>query len=1037
MPIRTWSSTAQPRVRRLTIVALILTACCAAPAASLAAFASARGDDFAAYITRALLNAASASLAICAAVLVLMYHRFARERATLLIALGLIAAGAVHVAYRIPAQYMLMFKERTDHWIPSAGALEYFLFGAALLAAVCVPECKRHARRRRRSRALWLPASILVAASTPLAAFLLSTVGDFARRPQLDDWHSSRLAELLAAGMYVAAVGVILVKGAAVRRPRLSNWLAYTATTLAAAQLTIAVASRDQYDAGYLIGRALHVSGFALLLTGLARQMSRLLRAARARGAALRRMNLALRQSFDELTTQKAALDEHSIVEITDPQGRIQYVNRCSCRITGYDADDLLGKTHRAVSSGLHPPEFFENLWNTIQSGRVWRGEICNRRKDGVLYWVDTTIMPVRDEHGRIVRYVAIRTDVTALKLAEQRERLARQRLESALRRAEREIAARAKLDEIIQLSFTVSDVNELLRRSLDILLDTPFIEVLAKGVVFRTNPDSHALEFVAARGAATELRTLCAHVQPGQCLCGRAAQSGKILFADCVDERHEIRFPGMEPHGHYNVPIMSDGVCHGVIALYLKHGAQRREEDVAFLASAADVLAAVMERLQAAEALRRTNARLNESLARERAVVSQLNQALAAAESATRAKSEFLANMSHELRTPLTAILGFAEELRRDEEHALSPAQHDAAVATIHRNGRLLLEIIDDILDLTKIERGELTTTRREIDLPALVREVLAPMRTRAEEKQLDLRARLLTSIPHKIRTDPRRLCQILFNLIGNAIKFTQRGSVTLEVSLERDAGVGPKMRFDVVDTGIGIAPEEKARLFQAFTQADQSTSRAFGGIGLGLTLCQHLTTQLGGAIDVSSEPGVGSRFTVTVDPGPLDDVEMTDTLDDANGEAESATPSPSKAQTKPRLDGLNILLVEDGPDNQRLISFLLRKAGAQVALAGDGAQALEVIGVTSNAPRRFDVILMDMSMPVMDGYTATRRLRDAGYDAPIIALTAHALAGDREKCLAAGCDDYLTKPIVRAKLLETIRQWSARRSRPTSANA
>jgi len=293
-----------------------------------------------------------------------------------------------------------------------------------------------------------------------------------------------------------------------------------------------------------------------------------------------------------------------------------------------------------------------------------------------------------------------------------------------------------------------------------------------------------------------------------------------------------------------------------------------------------------------------------------------------------------------------------------------------------------------------------------------------------RACEKGLSLDARVEGSLPETILTDPTRLRQVLINVVGNAVKFTESGSVRIVVRLARADSDRPRIDFEVVDTGIGISPEGIDKLFSPFTQADSSMTRRFGGTGLGLAISKRLAEALGGDISVVSEPGRGSRFTIAVATGSLEGIAVTQRRAAESTGAEDPADRPA---VRPAALPYRILLVEDGPDNQRVISFLLEKAGAEVTLAENGEEALQKVQTAVDAQRCFDVVLMDMQMPVLDGYQATRRLRSDGYTRPIIALTAHAMEGDRAKCLAAGCDDYLAKPIERAKLYESVRAFAA----------
>jgi signal transduction histidine kinase/CheY-like chemotaxis protein/HPt (histidine-containing phosphotransfer) domain-containing protein len=384
-------------------------------------------------------------------------------------------------------------------------------------------------------------------------------------------------------------------------------------------------------------------------------------------------------------------------------------------------------------------------------------------------------------------------------------------------------------------------------------------------------------------------------------------------------------------------------------------------------------------------------------------------------AEAANRAKSAFLANMSHEIRTPMTAIVGYAD-MMLEPDQSLSDRQD--CLQIIRRNASLLLGLINDILDLSKIEADKMTCERISVDFPHLIAEVCSLMRPRAGEKGLSFQVQFDDPIPATVCSDPLRLKQILMNLLSNAVKFTSAGRIQMQVSCQIAQDLSSsRVRISISDTGIGIAEEQLARLFAAFTQADDTMTRRFGGTGLGLTISKKLAVLLGGDISVKSVPNVGSVFTLELSGGPMQGVQLL------HGVTESIlAPVHSPAATIEQNITLNgrILFAEDGLDNQRLISTHLRKAGAQVTIAPNGQVALQLM-----TSERFDLVLMDMQMPVLDGYGAASKLRQRGYKQPIIALTAHAMADDRAKCLQAGCTDYLTKPIDRDKLLRTVASY------------
>ncbi|HEY8925458.1 MAG TPA: chemotaxis protein CheB, partial [Polyangia bacterium] len=382
------------------------------------------------------------------------------------------------------------------------------------------------------------------------------------------------------------------------------------------------------------------------------------------------------------------------------------------------------------------------------------------------------------------------------------------------------------------------------------------------------------------------------------------------------------------------------------------------------------------------------------------------LEAARRAAEQASRVKSDFLANMSHEIRTPMTAIMGHADLL---QAHNKDPDDL-ASIEAIRRNGAHLVEIINDILDLSKIEAGMLTVDRVRIAPLELLREITESLAVRAQSRGLSLTFHADGPLPVTILTDRTRLRQILMNLVGNALKFTHEGGVRVVARLRPEASL---LEVKVIDSGIGIMPDQQARLFEPFTQADASGTRAYGGTGLGLAISKRLTTLLGGTIAVESIPGSGSTFTVTIGTGPLEGIALTET--------EAAVPAPAVVAPA-RITGRRILVVDDRRDMRYLLQTYLDDAGAEVRTAADGRRALAEVERAMASSEPFDAIVLDMQMPVMDGYDAARALREAGYLGSIVALTASAMRGDRERCLAAGCDEYLAKPVDRLTLLRAL---------------
>ena len=394
----------------------------------------------------------------------------------------------------------------------------------------------------------------------------------------------------------------------------------------------------------------------------------------------------------------------------------------------------------------------------------------------------------------------------------------------------------------------------------------------------------------------------------------------------------------------------------------------------------------------------------------------------------ASQAKTQFLSCMSHEIRTPMTAILGYVGLLKEQCESTDQNRQAIDYVDVIERNSHHLLSVIDDILNLAKIEAGKLSVEQIPIAIASLLADVIALTKVQTDAKQLGFGIDLETPIPKVIYGDPVRLRQILLNILGNAFKFTEKGKVKLNVGYDPTT---KQIYFDVIDTGIGLTEVQISRLFSAFSQADTSTTRRFGGSGLGLQISKNLAQLLGGDIAVSSEPGVGSCFRVSIASGCTEAAEMIQQLENAKPKVDKLE-SNASSREQVSLKDLRIMLLEDGEDNQRLLRHLLSKAGAKVSVFSNGKLGIEAVTTNGQldgplqSPFPYDIVLTDIQMPELDGYSTTQLLRAKGFDHPIIALTAYAMEGNNVECLRAGCSDYLSKPVKREALLEMCAKWS-----------
>ncbi len=658
-----------------------------------------------------------------------------------------------------------------------------------------------------------------------------------------------------------------------------------------------------------------------------------------------------LREKEEGLRKLSQAVEQSpESIVITNLEADIEYVNEAFLRNTGYNREEVIGKNPRILNSGKTPPANYAALWDALAHGQTWQGELYNRRKDGSDYIEWAIISPIRQPNEGVTHYLAVKEDITEKKRAEHALKESNERFSTVFRTSPVGIAIGLLADG------TFVDLNPSLER----LLGYRREELMGK-----TGVDMHLWVGNEARAAVLDAMRVGTTIENLEAQFRR--KDGGII---------DIAYSGC--------PIDIGGVPHfiGLVADFtLQKAAQR-------------TLETHHEQLKELVDIR----------------TEELAAARDAAEAANVAKSAFLANMSHEIRTPMNGILGMAHILMRS---GVTPMQAKY-VDTVLTSGKHLLGIINDILDLSKIEAGKLVLDPRDFELAEMLRSVLAIISEAADAKGLQLLINV-ASLPQNLHGDATRLAQTLVNYLSNAVKFTAKGSVTLSGQIVEEDATGYLVRFEVSDTGIGMTPDQQDRIFTAFEQADQSTTRKYGGTGLGLAINRRIAQLMGGEVGVESALGHGSTFSITARLGKAQTV--------ANAESEQS--ESAEVLLKRHHCGKRVLLAEDELANQMIAEMLLTDAGLVVSIAGDGAEAVRL------AERNdYDVILMDMQMPEMDGLEATRAIRRMPNrkTVPILAMTANAFAEDRERCSAAGMNDFLTKPAVPEVMFATLLKWLGR---------
>jgi PAS domain S-box-containing protein len=705
-------------------------------------------------------------------------------------------------------------------------------------------------------------------------------------------------------------------------------------------------------------------------------------------GEELRRSETQIREILDNSTT---------VVFVKDLQGRYRLINRRFEELFHVGRDAVVGRTDYDVFAAEFAKAFQDTDRRALESVRPIEAEEVVPQDDGIHHYLSIKF-PLFGRDGEPYAVCGIATDISERKRAELRI----QHLNEVLR----------AVRDIEGLIVRERNADRLLAEACNTLVRTRGYRLVWIGGVA---PDSARVLPLASAGPGADyldgIIITWDESETGRGPIGTALRQRRTCV--CQDIATDPAFTlWREPalaRGYRSAaaaPMIHDGRLFGAVAVYADRPAAFDKEELLLLNELAADLAFALQSIEDDQERRRA----------ERDLV----HAKIAAEAANRAKSEFLANMSHEIRTPMTAILGFSDLLAAPD---LTGQEQRDFLAGIQRNGKALLELINDILDLSRIEADRLTLEKADCPLRQILDDVLSVVQVRAEQKGLALRVDCEFPLPETIHTDALRLRQILTNLLGNAVKFTERGAVRIAVRSTREAGGRPRMQFAISDTGIGIPADKMAQLFQPFTQADSSTTRRYGGTGLGLAISRRLAKALGGDVEVAGRVGEGSTFTLTIDAGPLRGVRMLDALqipsiaEEQRSSAEHAVP----------LHG-RVLLAEDVPDVCVMLRQILEKMNLEMEIAGDGCLACEMAEKSQAEGTPYDLILMDIQMPRLNGYDATRWLRRHGWKGPIVALTAHALAGDREKCLEAGCDDYIAKPVTAKGLRNVLARYLGR---------
>ncbi len=670
------------------------------------------------------------------------------------------------------------------------------------------------------------------------------------------------------------------------------------------------------------------------------------------------------------LSAHKLALDQLALISETDPQGILTYVNDKFCEISQFSVGELVGQPHSIINSGVHPKTFWDQFRETILGNKVWRGEICNRAKNGSLYWVDAIVVPFTDAEGGIAKYVSIQIVITRRKTAEE---------STALR-----IRLLQVLSSIAELPGT--DPVETLFLALEISRGALHF---GKATLGRLEGSNLLLEVRSPSTGGSQISHPLSETYGGL-----SVKSGDVIAVPKMSASPYASQPCFLRFGYESflgTSVVVEGRVYGTLEFFSTEAREKPfdEAEIEFVRLLARLVGAVINRRNVLQTLAAQNLALDEAKKNAEHLAGE-------ASVAARAKAEFLANMSHEIRTPLNAIIGMTDLLLGSD----LPQRVNEHLDTVRTSSDSLLAIINDILDFSKIESGHLELESLPVPLRECIEAVLDLNASAASNKGLDLLYWIEPDVPPAILSDRTRLQQILLNLVTNAVKFTESGEVMVRVRRHRESGGKDFLHFSVRDTGIGIPENVRDRLFQVFSQVDSSTTRRFGGSGLGLAISRRLTEIMGGKIWVASTVGKGADFQFLLPLVPA-----------------TAAPPEIARDTNPDLTGIHVLIVDDNATNRWILSEQTRSWGMipREVSGGREALAIEESGV------QVDLVLLDVQMPDMDGYTLAGELRSHRPDLNIIILTSLA-DHDRSRLKNLRISRFLTKPVKASLLYETI---------------